>query len=98
MPIYEYECVRCHQRFERLQRLSDPLVTACPSCGGAVHKQFSVPALQFKGTGFYTTDYAHRSGGSVTSEAKPAPAKAKAESKAESAAGPKTASGGSNHE
>jgi len=94
MPIYEYECVRCHQRFERLQRLSDPLVTACPSCGGAVHKQFSVPALQFKGTGFYTTDYAHRSGGSVPSEAKPAPAKAKAESKA----GPKGASGGSNHE
>jgi putative FmdB family regulatory protein len=75
MPIYEYECDLCRQRFERLQRLNDPLLTACPKCGGAVHKQFSVPALQFKGSGFYITDYAHRSGGSVSSEKKPAPAK-----------------------
>lgn len=90
MPIYEYECVRCHQRFERLQRLSDPLLTACPSCGGAVHKQFSVPALQFKGSGFYTTDYARRPSGSVTSEVKPSASSAKAE--------PKGASGGSSHE
>ncbi len=86
MPIYEYECARCHKRFEKLQRLSDPLVTACPACGGAVHKQFSVPALQFKGSGFYTTDYAHRPGGSVSSEGKTsAPAK---ESKAETKAVP----------
>jgi putative FmdB family regulatory protein len=70
MPIYEYECARCQKRFERLQRLSDPLVTACPTCGGSVHKQFSVPALQFKGSGFYKTDYAHRPGGSVSSEGK----------------------------
>lgn len=72
MPIYEYECDACHQRFERLQRLSDPAMTACPRCGGAVHKQFSVPALQFKGSGWYVTDYARRSSGSASSDKKPA--------------------------
>lgn len=78
MPIYEYECVRCHQRFERLQRLSDPQVSSCPSCGGAVHKRFSVPALQFKGSGFYITDYARKSSGSVgPSEAKSSSKEAK---------------------
>jgi putative FmdB family regulatory protein len=61
MPIYEYECVDCHKRFERLQRLSDPLVTVCPSCGGGVHKAFSVPAIQFKGSGWYVTDYGRAS-------------------------------------
>ncbi len=94
MPIYEYECARCQKRFERLQRLSDPVVTACPSCGGAVHKMFSVPALQFKGSGFYTTDYAHRSGGSVSSEGKAASEPGKAPSAPE----PKKAAGGSTHE
>ncbi len=67
MPVYEYECDVCHERFERLQRLSDPLIKKCPHCGGPVQKLFSVPALQFKGSGFYVTDYAHRSGGSPTS-------------------------------
>ncbi len=72
MPIYEYKCDKCNQRFERLQRLSDPMITVCPNCGGAVHKMFSVPALQFKGSGFYVTDYAHRSGGSAPSKPKSA--------------------------
>jgi putative FmdB family regulatory protein len=61
MPIYEYECVDCNKRFERLQRLSDPLLTVCPSCGGGVHKAFSVPAIQFKGSGWYVTDYGRSS-------------------------------------
>jgi len=72
MPIYEYECAHCQQRFERLQKISDPLMTVCPRCGGAVHKRFSVPALQFKGSGFYVNDYARR--GTVASEPKPASA------------------------
>lgn len=92
MPIYEYECARCHKRFELLQRMSDPLVTACPTCGGAVHKQFSVPALQFKGSGFYTTDYARRSGGSVSTGGAPSHDSAQASAPAEA----KKASGGSN--
>ncbi|MEJ2420387.1 MAG: zinc ribbon domain-containing protein [Acidobacteriota bacterium] len=57
MPLYEYECDACHKRFEKLQRLSDPLLTVCPQCGGAVHKRISAPAIQFKGTGWYVTDY-----------------------------------------
>ncbi len=63
MPLYEYECDACKKRFEKLQRVSDPLLTACPKCGGAVHKCFSVPAIQFKGNGWYVTDYSRRSSG-----------------------------------
>ncbi|HXG54835.1 MAG TPA: zinc ribbon domain-containing protein [Vicinamibacterales bacterium] len=57
MPLYEYECDACHHRFERIQKYSDPLVDVCPSCGGAVKKLLSSPAFQFKGSGFYKTDY-----------------------------------------
>lgn len=58
MPLYEYECDACGRRFERIQKFSDPLITVCPTCGGSVHKLFSSPAIQFKGSGFYITDYA----------------------------------------
>lgn len=71
MPLYEYECDGCQERFERLQRLSDP-APGCPACGGPVQKRFSVPALQFKGSGWYVTDYSRQgstSGGSATGEA-----------------------------
>jgi putative FmdB family regulatory protein len=57
MPLYEYECDVCQHRFEKIQRMSDPLVDTCPVCGGAVHKRLSAPAIQFKGSGFYITDY-----------------------------------------
>jgi putative FmdB family regulatory protein len=68
MPLYEYECVSCAHRFERIQKFSDPLVDACPKCGGAVRKLISSPAIQFKGSGWYITDYAKKSG-SVDSSA-----------------------------
>ncbi len=58
MPIYEYECSECGQRTELLQRFGDPPLASCPQCGGAVHKLFSAPAVQFKGSGWYVTDYA----------------------------------------
>jgi len=58
MPLYEYECESCGARFERIQKFSDPPVTVCPTCGGAVRKLLSSPAIQFKGSGFYITDYA----------------------------------------
>ena len=64
MPIYEYECNACQKRFERMQRLSDPLITVCPHCGGGVRKAISAPAIQFKGSGWYVTDYSRRGGGS----------------------------------
>src|ERR1700704_3389686 len=57
MPLYEYACDACGHRFEKIQKFSDPLEDTCPKCGGPVHKLMSWPALQFKGSGFYITDY-----------------------------------------
>ena len=57
MPLYQYECASCAYRFERIQKFSDPLVDVCPKCGGSVRKLLSSPAIQFKGSGFYITDY-----------------------------------------
>ena len=61
MPLYEYQCDACSNRFERIQKFSDPPVETCPSCGGVVRKLLSSPAIQFKGTGWYITDYAKKS-------------------------------------
>jgi len=77
MPLYEYECNSCHQRSEILQRVSDPPYSHCPKCGGEVKKLISSPAIQFKGSGFYKTDYAS------TSTAKPDKGESKSESTAE---------------
>jgi putative FmdB family regulatory protein len=60
MPLYEYKCDRCNNTFEVIQKFSDPPVTTCRVCGGPVHKLLSAPAIQFKGTGWYVTDYAKR--------------------------------------
>jgi putative FmdB family regulatory protein len=57
MPLYEYECKKCHHRFERIQKFSDPHVKKCPECGGPVEQVISAPAVQFKGSGWYVTDY-----------------------------------------
>jgi putative FmdB family regulatory protein len=62
MPLYEYQCDKCAHRFERIQKsFSDPPPDACPKCGGAVQKLPSSPAIQFKGTGWYITDYPKKS-------------------------------------
>ena len=102
MPLYEYQCAACEQRFERIQKFSDPPVDTCPSCGGKVRKLLSSPAIQFKGSGWYITDYAKKgnSGGdkaaSGESESKPdAPAKTESSSTstgAEKASAPATKS------
>ena len=60
MPLYEYECDVCGHRFEVIQKFSDPPVEKCPTCSAAVHKLQSAPAIQFKGAGFYITDYAQK--------------------------------------
>lgn len=57
MPIYEYQCQGCGNRSEVIQRLSDPPLTTCEECGGTLKKLISAPAFQFKGTGWYVTDY-----------------------------------------
>jgi putative FmdB family regulatory protein len=69
MPLYEYECEACAQRFERIQKFSDPPADKCPSCGGAVRKLLSSPAIQFKGSGWYITDYP-KGGAKDTSDSK----------------------------
>ena len=61
MPLYEYECEACSTRFEILQKFSDPSPDACPQCGkGPVRRLLSSPAIQFKGSGWYVTDYAQK--------------------------------------
>jgi putative FmdB family regulatory protein len=65
MPLYEYECSSCHHRFELIQRFSDPPAQACPECAGPVKKLLSSPAIQFKGSGWYITDYARKGGASA---------------------------------
>ena len=67
MPLYEYECKKCGHRFEKIQKFSDKMVKKCPECGGAVEQMISAPAVQFKGTGWYVTDYAKKSGSSAGS-------------------------------
>lgn len=80
MPIYVYRCRDCEHTHEVLQKFSDPALTVCPSCGGALQKQFSAQVgLSFKGSGFYITDYARNNNGSK-------PAAAEATKKSESAA------------
>jgi putative FmdB family regulatory protein len=104
MPLYEYKCDACGRRFELIQRFSDPPAETCSVCGsGPVQKQLSSPAIQFKGSGWYITDYAKKqdqkgeaqadagSGGEAGGKEKPA--KAKGETPAKSgAAAEKTAS------
>jgi putative FmdB family regulatory protein len=62
MPLYEYLCDACGRRFELIRKFSDPPLEECPHCGrvGAVHKLMSSPAFQFKGSGWYITDYAKK--------------------------------------
>jgi len=66
VPLYEYQCKKCRHRFEKIQKFSDSPVKKCPECGGPVEKLLSAPAVQFKGSGWYVTDYA-RKGGSTGS-------------------------------
>jgi putative FmdB family regulatory protein len=63
VPLYEYQCKKCNHVFERIQKFSDPPMTTCSKCGGEVQQLISPPAIQFKGSGWYVTDYAKRSGG-----------------------------------
>ena len=63
MPIFEYQCDACGRRIEKIQKASDPPVETCPHCGGHLHKLQSAPAIQFKGSGWYVTDYARKDSG-----------------------------------
>lgn len=99
MPIYEYECRRCGRRIEAMQRIADPPLAVCEECGGELRKLISAPAFQFKGSGWYVTDYARAgSGNGRPSEGgKPSEAKGGKDEGGgtkEGAAAPASASGG----
>jgi putative FmdB family regulatory protein len=98
MPLYEYECDACGQRFEVIRKFSDPPIDVCRKCGkGPVRRLQSSPAIQFKGSGWYITDYAKKSAGeseksttAPSGEAKSSdsPAKSDTASKADAPATP----------
>lgn len=73
MPIYEYECAKCGHQLEVMQKMSDKPLTKCPNCkANKLSKLFSQTAVQFKGTGWYVTDYSNKGKSSETKAAKPA--------------------------
>jgi putative FmdB family regulatory protein len=84
VPLYEYQCKKCKHKFEKIQKFSDSPIRKCPECGGAVEKVMHAPNVQFKGTGWYVTDYGK---GDKSEKSKPEGSSDKASSeKKESAA------------
>jgi putative FmdB family regulatory protein len=67
VPLYEYQCKKCKHRFEKIRKFSDPPLKKCPECGGPIEQLLSAPAVQFKGEGWYVTDYARKGAGSPES-------------------------------
>ena len=67
MPNYEYLCKKCGHRFEEIRKFSDKHLSKCPECGGVLEQVISAPAVQFKGSGWYVTDYPKKGAGSVAS-------------------------------
>ncbi len=95
MPVYEYRCGNGHE-FDVLQRMSDDPVTDCTVCGAAVQRVFHAPAIHFKGSGFYNTDYGKRKNGpSSDSESRSDGAAAKSDGGAKADGGAKPGSGAS---
>ena len=90
MPLYEYQCKKCGHRFERIQLFSAAMVKKCPECGGKVEQMISAPAVQFKGTGWYVTDYPKKSStGSASSSDSSAKSESGKDSGSKQDSGPK---------
>ena len=68
MPLYEYKCVKCGHRFEKIESMNASATKKCPKCGAKAERMLAAPAIQFKGTGWYVTDYAGKKPGSAASE------------------------------
>ena len=86
MPLYEYECTKCHKRTEKIENASGPHLKKCPHCGGKVERLLAPPAIQFKGSGWYVTDYAGKK--SASSESASAEKTATSDSSKEAAKEP----------
>jgi putative FmdB family regulatory protein len=97
VPLYEFQCKKCGHRFERIQKFSDPDPKSCPECGGKIERMLHAPAVQFKGSGWYATDYASKGkssskdegGASSESSSKSDSGEKKSESKEPSKKSPK---------
>ena len=92
MPLYEYQCEKCAHRFEVIQKFSDAPIEVCPKCGGPVVKLLSSPAIQFKGSGWYITDYARQGSRDSKDSKDHAPASSSSTSTSESKTETKTES------
>jgi len=91
MPLYDYQCRACSHRFERIQKFSDPLVTTCPQCGKeTVERLLSAPAVQFKGSGWYVTDYAKKSSAQAPAKSEASGDSSKSDSSSDSPSKPGT--------
>jgi putative FmdB family regulatory protein len=88
MPLYEFECEACKTRFDRIQKYTDPNPEVCPTCGkGPIRKMPSSPAIQFKGSGFYITDYAKKSSSEAGSKSGSAASESSASTSTSSTSG-----------
>ncbi len=92
MPLYEYKCKKCGHHFEKIQLYSARMVKKCPECGGPVAQTITAPAVQFKGSGWYVTDYAKKSGSSASSDSGGKESKEGKESKKEEKSKPESSS------
>ena len=75
MPLYEYQCLQCGKRFEVIQKFSDKPLRHCPKCKGKVEKVLHAPVLQFKGSGWYVTDYGTKKNNNLNKDVKASPTK-----------------------
>jgi putative FmdB family regulatory protein len=90
MPLYEYKCDACGHQFEVIQKFSDPPVEKCPKCAGAVTKLISSSAIQFRGSGWYVTDYAKKGGSGSSGGDRKAPASTEKDTSSPAASTPAT--------
>ncbi len=86
MPLYEYQCRKCRHRFEKIEKVSGPHAKKCPKCGGSVERLVALSAIQFKGSGWYVTDYAGKGAAAPESKGGEAAKSAKAEKESQEAA------------
>ena len=93
MPLYEYQCQKCHSLTERIQKFSDSPLTTCPHCGGELEQLLSAPAIQFKGSGWYVSDYAKKPSGAAPSKDNGAGSPSASESKTETSKGAPSSEG-----
>jgi len=92
VPLYEYKCLKCGRMTEKIESVSGPHLKKCPHCGGKVESVLSAPAIQFKGTGWYVTDYGGKKAGSTDGDKTEQPAAETKEKESKESTGKETAS------